>query len=70
MQHEALMDVMETARYLNIGRSKLYEMAKEGMLPHLRVGASLRFDRDALDEWIRQEMLVPSSGTREEDEDR
>jgi len=70
MQHESLMDVMETARYLNIGRSKVYEMAKEGMLPHLRVGASLRFDRDALDEWIRQEMWVPSSGTREEDEDR
>ncbi len=67
MQHEALMDVMETARYLNIGRSKLYEMAKAKMLPHLRVGASLRFDRSVLDEWIRQEMWVPSSGTRDEE---
>lgn len=67
MQHEALMDVMETARYLNIGRSKLYEMAKAQMLPHLHVGASLRFDRDALDEWIGQKMRLPSSGTRDKD---
>ena len=67
MQHEALMDVMETARYLNIGRSKLYEMAKAKMLPHLHVGASLRFDRSVLDEWIRQEMRVPSASRRDED---
>ncbi len=67
MQYEALMDVMETARYLNIGRSKLYEMAKAQMLPHLHVGASLRFDRSVLDEWIRQEMRVPSTDAPEED---
>jgi excisionase family DNA binding protein len=67
MQQESLMDVLEAARYLNIGRSKLYEMAKAQMLPYLRVGTSLRFDRAALDEWIRREMRIPSGDRREED---
>ena len=64
MQQESLMDVLEAARYLKIGRNKLYEMAKAQMLPHLHVGASLRFDRAALDEWIRREMRMPSGEGR------
>ena len=40
---ETLWDANDVARYLKVSRSWVYRAAESGALPHLRVGALLRF---------------------------
>ena len=40
----ALWDASDVATYLKVSRSWVYHHAEAGLLPHLRVGALLRFD--------------------------
>ena len=51
-----LLDVRQTAEFLNIGRNRVYEMADSGQLPHLRVGNRLRFSRRSLLNWIDEKL--------------
>ena len=44
-----VMNVNEACDYLRIHRSTLYRMIKRGGFPHFRIGASYRFNREALD---------------------
>jgi excisionase family DNA binding protein len=39
-----LWDANDVARYLKASRSWVYHQAEAGKLPHLRIGALLRFD--------------------------
>jgi excisionase family DNA binding protein len=42
------------AQHLGLSRVRVYELAKDGM-PHRRVGQrTLRFQSEAVDEWIKQ----------------
>ena len=45
----------ELAAYLKRGRSTLYKMARNGQIPASKIGRSWRFDRGAIDEWLRQQ---------------
>ena len=45
----------ELAAYLKRGRSTLYKMARKGQVPASRIGRSWRFDRGAIDEWLRRQ---------------
>ncbi len=45
----------ELAAYLKRGRSTLYKMARNGLIPASKIGRSWRFDRDAIDAWLRQQ---------------
>ncbi|MGH7926425.1 MAG: helix-turn-helix domain-containing protein, partial [Candidatus Binatia bacterium] len=45
----------ELAAYLKRGRSTLYKMARNGQIPASKIGRSWRFDRAAIDEWLRQQ---------------
>ena len=47
------MTVEETASYLGIGKSKLYELAQAGEIPRHKVGKVWKFNRDDLDAWVR-----------------
>ena len=40
---EPLWDALETARYLNISRASVYNLANSGKIPVVRIGALLRF---------------------------
>lgn len=66
IEDEALLDVRATAHLLNVHESKVYDMAKGGRLPVVRVGASLRFQRTALMDWIEQQTTV-SPGARQDE---
>jgi excisionase family DNA binding protein len=47
------MTVEETAKYLGIGKSKLYELAQAGEIPRHKVGKAWKFHRDDLDAWVK-----------------
>ena len=43
-----LWDANDVARYIKASRSWVYHQAEAGMIPHLRIGALLRFDPEAV----------------------
>jgi DNA repair protein RadD len=47
------MTVEETAKYLQMGKTVLYDLAKEGSIPTNKVGAKWLFNKGDLDTWVR-----------------
>lgn len=57
-----LMRMPEVAAHLGVSRTTVYRLAERGQLPGvIRLGASLRIDRRALEAWIDRRAL-PSLG--------
>jgi excisionase family DNA binding protein len=48
-----VMTVTETCDYLRIGRTTLYRMIQRGDIPHFRIGSNYRFNREAIEEWMK-----------------
>lgn len=48
------MTIDELSCYLSISKSNLYRMKREGNLPFVKVGNSLRFERSAIKRWIEK----------------
>ena len=42
----------EAAEYLGIGKTKLYELTREGRIPNKRIGKKWMYERMELDEWM------------------
>ena len=58
---ENLWTVREVAEFLRVGRHSVYEMAKRGEMPSLRVGARVRFVPEEVRAWLdRQRAPRPS----------
>jgi excisionase family DNA binding protein len=49
-----LLRVSEAAGMLAVSRSKMYELIKEGEIPCVRLGASIRIPTEPLLGWIAQ----------------
>ncbi len=49
---KGLLTVRELAELLSCHQMTLYGWAREGKLPHLRVGARLKFDPVEVAEWL------------------
>ncbi|MGQ9768815.1 MAG: helix-turn-helix domain-containing protein, partial [Anaerolineae bacterium] len=56
---DALLTVAEAAQQLTISAKKLYRLAAQGRIPHVRLGRSLRFRRADLDRWLEQRVVRP-----------
>lgn len=53
MLENRYMSVMEMAKYLRIGRTKAYTLAKDPTLPVIVIGKKILIDKQALDEvWL------------------
>jgi excisionase family DNA binding protein len=52
-QIEPLMTVSEVAAVLRVGRFRVYELVRLGMIPCIRVGRQLRFSPTDLGTWFR-----------------
>jgi excisionase family DNA binding protein len=52
---QALWTVAEVASFLKVSRSFVYQACAAKTLPHVRIGASLRFDPATLRAWVRGE---------------
>jgi putative molybdopterin biosynthesis protein len=46
---EASMTVPEVAKLLRMSRQTIYNMIREGRIPHFRIGTKVRFNRADLD---------------------
>ena len=52
------MTVEETAKYLQIGKTLLYDLAREGNIPSNKVGSKWLFSKKDLDAWVRSNIPI------------
>lgn len=52
MQTPIVFTVPETAQYLNIPVSKIYELVRAKDFPALKLGKSWRIHKERLDQWL------------------
>lgn len=53
-QNDEVMTISDVAQYLRISEAKVYELARNGAIPALRIGKSWRFQKDLLKQWVRK----------------
>ena len=46
-----LLTAKETAEILRVTQPRVYELARSGLLPCVRMGRQIRFDEEKLREW-------------------
>jgi excisionase family DNA binding protein len=51
--NEEWLTIEETARYLRLGKTALYDLAREGSIPSNKVGSKWLFSKKDLDAWVR-----------------
>ena len=51
--YSAVLTVHDLARYLQLSDAMIYRMARARKLPFVRIGKSLRFQKNQIDEWFR-----------------
>jgi excisionase family DNA binding protein len=54
-----LLTVPETARLLRISRNLAYELVRQNILPHVRLGRRVLIPRHGLEQWIVREAGLP-----------
>lgn len=47
------LSIEDAAKYLGIGKTVLYTLAREGRIPANKVGKKWTFEKDQLDKWVR-----------------
>jgi len=47
-----LLTAKQTADVLQVALPRVYELAREGVVPAVRLGRQVRFDEAALQQWI------------------
>ena len=50
-----IMTTKEVAKYLKLHEITICKYAAEGKIPAIRIGRVWRFDKEAIDQWIRGE---------------
>jgi excisionase family DNA binding protein len=50
--------VPELATMLSISQRQIYKMAATNRIPNFKIGTSVRFDPDALREWLQEKTLT------------
>lgn len=64
MDQDKWLTIDELADYLKMGRTKLYRMAQEGVIPASKVGNQWRFDREGIDEWMKLQRPAATKGNK------
>jgi len=55
-QEQRLLTVEQVSVFLNLHPQTIYVMAKLGQLPVLKIGRAVRFDKLAIDLWIKRKI--------------
>lgn len=58
-QNDKWLTVEELSLYLQMSRTKLYNLAQKGEIPVSKIGNQWRFDREEIDDWMRNLKGVP-----------
>lgn len=48
-----LLQASEVAAMLRVSTARVYELARTGVLPCVRIGRQMRFDADRLTAWVQ-----------------
>ena len=59
-----MLTVQEVAELLRVPRSRAYELARQGLIPTVRLGRQIRFEEEALRQWIADGGKALSGGWR------
>lgn len=54
------LSLEETAKYLNIGKTVLYGLSRNGRIPASKVGKKWTFEKSKLDDWLRSNQPMES----------
>jgi excisionase family DNA binding protein len=54
-----VMTIDELAAYLKLSKSSLYQFARAGKVPGVKIGQQWRFQKSAIDEWMRTGTMPP-----------
>ncbi len=54
MKTKRLLNVEEISEYLGVKVATIYGWVSEGYIPHIKLGRLVRFDLDAVTEWVKQ----------------
>ncbi|MDQ1247407.1 MAG: 17 protein [Actinomycetota bacterium] len=60
-QSEVLLTARDAAELLAVPHTWVLAEARCGRLPHVRLGRYVRFQRTALDAWLREQTRGPST---------
>ncbi|HYA35973.1 MAG TPA: helix-turn-helix domain-containing protein [Candidatus Binataceae bacterium] len=55
-----VITVKELADYLRCHTSTVYRLLKRNELPAFKIGSDWRFNREAIDTWLRERSFYPS----------
>jgi excisionase family DNA binding protein len=58
-----ILTIDEVAKKINTSRSSIYKKAKTGIIPHIRMGAVIRFKVTDLEAWINAHKVKACLGT-------
>jgi len=58
---EEIMTLKEVAEYLKLAEKTAYRLAAEGKIPGFKVGGSWRFEKVAIESWIKQQTIKSST---------
>lgn len=65
-RNEEILTSAEARQYLKIGRTKLWQLTRDRIIPSYRLGnspnASLRYKRSELLRWLEKNRLVETGG--------
>ncbi len=50
-----LMTTKELAEYMQLNPLTVYRKVKEGEIPYIRLGRSIRFKKEQIDKWLEAE---------------
>lgn len=54
-----LLNIQEAAQYTRLSVPTLYTMVSQKRIPYVKLGRLVKFDREALEKWIRQQTVMP-----------
>jgi len=57
----ATLSVVETAKYLGIGRNKMYELIGTGIIPNIKLGKQIRIPKIALEQWLLEQSRITTT---------
>jgi len=49
-----MLNIHEASTYTGMAEKTLYEKARMKMIPYFKIGRSIRFDQEDLDNWLNQ----------------
>ncbi len=59
--------VEEVAEYLRVNKQTIYNLLRQGQLPAKKIGGQWRFHKQAIDDYLMAQDIIPAAVTLEED---